>query len=284
MYIIAEIGINHNGDINIAKELIVMAKGCGANAVKFQKRSIDVVYTPEFLQQKRITPPGVIPSLPDGGSTQYQQKAGLEFNYEDYVKIEFFCKSIGIEWSASAWDIKSLEFIEQFDPPWHKIASPMMTNLEFLKAVADTGRKVIASTGMCTTGDILRVMHIFSDNELVLMHCISEYPVENENCRICRVKELAGMFPGHEIGYSGHERGYEATLAAVVMGAKYIERHITLDHSMYGSDQKASLKPSQFAEMIESIKVFEQVSGNNKIFPEITEKERENAKKLRYWL
>jgi len=213
MYFIAEIGINHNGDIGIAKELINMAKGCGANAVKFQKRQIDVVYTPEFLAEPRESP---------WGTTQGDQKHGLEFGWDEYDEIDRHCKLLGIDWFASAWDIESLYFVDSFSPPYHKVASAMVTNKPFLASVASLKRPVIMSTGMSTTNEILDAVRIFREAnvKLVVMHCVSVYPCNDEDCNIRNVEHLSGMLPGIKIGYSGHERGIQPTLAAIALGAE----------------------------------------------------------------
>ncbi len=273
MKLIGEIGINANGDIKLAKELINMAKGCGCWAVKFQKRVVDKVYA-KTLDKPRESP---------WGNTEGEQKHGLEFSFEDYQQINYHCKMIGIPWFASAWDAKSLDFLEYFNPPFHKVASPIITHLPLVRAIASLGRPTFVSTGACKLENILAAYDIFCDakSELILMHCVIEYPVENKDCNAKMVQTLQGMFPRITVGYSGHERGTEASLAAVVFGAEYIERHITLDHERYGSDQKASLKASQLASLVEEAKVFEEVIGDGK--KTITPKEAVNAKKMRYF-
>ena len=276
MYYIAEIGINHNGDIELAKNLITMAKGCGADAVKFQKRTIDVVYDRDFLDSPRNSP---------WGTTQYDQKKGLEFGYNEYDAIDQHCKLLDIDWFGSAWDLKSLYFLDGYDPPYHKVASAMLTNTGFLEHVAKIGRPVILSTGMSTTKEILRAVQILRDAnvpKLVLMHCVSVYPCNDEDCNIRNVEHLAGMFPDVEIGYSGHERGIMPSLTAIALGANYIERHITLDRTMYGSDQAASLERRGLARLIEYGNQVKKCLGK----PGLTKRsgaEMDVAKKLRYW-
>jgi len=275
MYFIAEIGINHNGDIGIARELINMAKGCGANAVKFQKRQIDVVYTPEFLAEPRESP---------WGTTQEDQKRGLEFGWDEYDEIDRHCKLLGIDWFASAWDIESLYFVDSFSPPYHKVASAMVTNKPFLASVASLKRPVIMSTGMSTTNEILDAVRIFREAnvKLVVMHCVSVYPCNDEDCNIRNVEHLAGMLPGIKIGYSGHERGIQPTLAAIALGAEYIERHITLDRTMYGSDQSASLERRGLCRIIEYGHQIKRCLGTAGLVKR-SEDEMAVAKKLRYW-
>lgn len=282
MYIIAEIGINHNGDIEIAKDLINMAYGCGADAVKFQKRTITEVYTKEFLSSPRVTEPGAMLKLPNGGTTQGHQKEALEFGWEEYDTIDHHCKILGIDWFGSAWDLESLHFLNSYSPPYHKIASAMLTNRQFLLHVASCRRPVILSTGMSTIKEILKAVRIFRDAniELVVMHCVSVYPCEDEDCNVRNIEHLAGMLPGVKIGYSGHERGIQPTLAAVALGAEYIERHITLDRSMYGSDQSASLERRGLCRIIEYAKQIEKALGKPGRC-NVSDKELAVAKKLR---
>lgn len=274
MKLIGEIGINANGDVNIAKQMINMAKGCGCWAVKFQKRTISKVYSQEFLESPRQSP---------WGSTQGTQKLALEFNREDYQKINYHCKVIGIPWFASAWDTESLDFLESFDPPFHKIASPMITHIPFVRAVASLGRPTFVSTGMSKIEDILAVYDIFTQQkcEFIIMHCVSEYPCPDEYCNIEMVVRLAETFPDIKVGYSGHEVGIMPSLVAVAFGADYIERHITLDRSMYGSDQSASLEARGITRLVEYARQIEQCIGDGKkvLLPQ----ESENAKKLRYF-
>ena len=281
MYIIAEIGINHNGSIQLAKDLISEAKQCGANAVKFQKRDIDTVYTADFLKSPRITPPGVMAKLPNGGTTQREQKKALEFGWDEYDEIDRHCKFVGIEWSASAWDLDSLWFIENYAPPWHKIASPMLTNLEFVNEVAKLHRKTLISTGMSYAEDVRQALDIFRrhSTEIVLMHCVSIYPTPPKLCNLMEIQALAAH--GYTVGYSGHESGTTPTLVAMAMGARYIERHFTLDRSMYGSDQSASLEPDGFRRICGAARVVEDCLTTPSY--EVHPQELENAKKMRYW-
>ena len=274
VFLIGEIGINHNDDIEIAKQLIQQAKGCGWDAVKFQKRTIDIVYSKKFLESHRESP---------WGTTQRAQKQVLEFGHNEYSKINYFCKMNHIPWFASAWDFGSLRFLEQFDVPYHKIASPMLTSLEFVEAVAKIGKKTFISTGGSRMADILNAHAIFQkyDTEFILMHCVSIYPCPDEDCNIQFVQTLKGAFPRCEIGYSGHEIGIQPTLTAVAFGATYIERHITLDRSMYGSDQAASLERKGMVKIREYADQIQKCIGKGG--KQILEQEAKTMEKLRWW-
>lgn len=273
VFISAEIGINHNGDINIAKKLIDISKEIGVDAVKFQKRSVDIVYSKDSLDLYRESP---------WGKTQRDQKFGLEFNEEEYDEIDRYCKKIGIIWFASAWDIKSQKFLNKYKPPINKIASAMVTNLEFIELVASEQKPTFASTGMCTIEEIDTLVDLFSKYNcpLVLMHTNSEYPSPEKNLNLKMISTLKNRY-GLNIGYSGHEASVSPSLMAVCLGAVSVERHITLDRSMYGTDQAASLEKKGFQSLVEMINKFNTVYGTG--VKEITEKEKEVAKKLRYW-
>lgn len=282
MHIIAEIGINHNGDLQLAKDMISEAKACGADAVKFQKRDINTVYTPEFLDSHRDTPPGVLKKLPNGGTTQREQKTALEFGWDEYDEIDRHCKAVDIEWFASAWDVESLFFLESYHPPYHKIASPMLTHLNFVAEVAKTGRRVIMSTGMSNGKEVADALHVLRNNggkNPVLMHCVSIYPCPPKLTNLMEIQTLVES--GYEVGYSGHESGTTPTLVAMALGARYIERHFTLDRAMYGSDQSSSLEPAGLRRICECARVIEDclLTPAARPHPE----ELENAKKLRYW-
>ena len=233
-FIIAEIGINHNGSVEIAKKLINMAKECGVDAVKFQKRTIDIVYTKELLDSPRQSP---------WGTTQRQQKEGLEFGKKEYDEIDSYCKEKGIYWFASAWDEKSQVFLKQYDLPFNKIASAMLTHKKLVEMVAEEKKHTFISTGMSSFEQIDRVVNVFKKNECpyTLMHCVSVYPCPDEWCNLKMVEMLKKRY-GCPVGYSGHEIGPFPSVLAVTLGAIAIERHITLDRSMYGSDQSASLE------------------------------------------
>lgn len=282
MYIIAEIGINANGDLKLAKDMISEAKACGADAVKFQKRSIDIVYTPEFLDSPRETTAGVLAKLPYGGKTQREQKVALEFTWDEYDEIDRHCKTVGIDWFGSAWDVESLHFLEMYRPKYHKIASPMVTNLAFVHEVAKLKRRVIMSTGMSMPADIHQALEIIkrSGQQPILMHCVSEYPTDPGHTYLMEISALKDY--GYEVGYSGHESGTTPTIAAVGVGATYIERHFTLDRAMYGSDQPASLEPDGFRRIAACSRIAEMCLQYR---PEghVTDQEMENASKMRYW-
>tara|TARA_B100001109_G_scaffold255543_1_gene259147 strand:- start:10430 stop:11290 length:861 start_codon:yes stop_codon:yes gene_type:complete len=273
VYIIAEVGINHNGDLDIAKKLILESKNAGADAVKFQKRSIDIVYSKDVLDSSRESP---------WGTTQREQKEGLEFSEKEYDKIDNFCKEIDIDWFASAWDIPSQDFLKKYNLKFNKIASAMTTNLPFVEHVATEKKPTFVSTGMCTIDDIDAAVKIFKSNDcpIVLMHTNSEYPSQYENLNLKMIDTLRNKYKIN-IGYSGHETSVSPTVYAVSLGAVAIERHITLDRSMYGSDQSASLEPEAFKRMVNMIRKFNLVYGDG--IKKITEEEEKIAKKLRYW-
>ena len=233
IFYIGEIGINANGSVDIARKMIRMAKRCGCNAVKFQKRTIGVVYPKEMLDSERIS---------EWGKTQREQKEGLEFSEQDYDEINRICDEEDIEWFASAWDIPSLNFLKKYDCGYNKIASPMLTHLEFVEEVAKESKLTFVSTGMCNMIDIQKVCDIFNKHKcpFILMHCTSLYPCPDSKCNMGMVKILKNTFGCH-VGYSGHEEGYLPSLVAALDGAIAIERHITLDKEMYGSDQKSSI-------------------------------------------
>jgi len=271
--IVAEIGINHNGDLAVAKQLMVMAKEAGADFVKFQKRDIEAVYSPEFLDSPRESP---------WGKTQRAQKKALEMLPADWVHIDYLSFSIGIPWFASCWDVLSLRFIEKFRPPLHKIASPMLTNMQFVEAVARYGRKTLVSTGMSTMEEITAAVEILKDHgtEVVLLHCVSEYPSPDDRCNLGMIRVLKDRF-GCEVGYSNHSPGIESCIGAAYLGAEWIECHITLDRSMYGSDQASSLERRGLDLVCKYARNAKTIIGDGvKI---ITAAERANAAKLRYW-
>lgn len=252
--IIAEIGLNHNGDMEIAKKLIDLSSIAGCDIVKFQKRTIDVVYTQEFLASKRESP---------FGTTQREQKEGLEFSFEQYEEIDRYCKEKNIEWTASAWDMDSQKFLQKFDVKYNKIASAMLGDEAFLNEVASEKRYTFISTGMCTMEEIDFVVDIFKKHncEFELLHCNSTYPMEDEDANLLMINTLRDKY-NVKVGYSGHERGINVSLVAVALGASTIERHITLDKNMYGSDQKASIEPDELIKMVKEIKNVEKMLGD----------------------
>jgi N-acetylneuraminate synthase len=270
-FIIAEIGINHNGSVDLAKQLISAAKWAGADAVKFQKRTVDIVYAGQ-LDKPRESP---------WGNTLGDQKRGLELSEADYDAIDLHCKGIGLPWFASAWDLPSLEFLRKYDLPYNKIASAMVTNLQFVQAVANEGKPTFMSTAMCSETDILKATRHFHDNSmLTLMHCVATYPAPEADLNLKMIQTLASQYK-FNVGYSGHEASVSPTVMAVVMGATAVERHLTLDKSMYGSDQAASLEPIQFWHMVNEIRKVPIVAGDG--VKRITEGEKAVARKLRYW-
>jgi len=273
-FIIAEIGINHNGDMSICKKLIDAAVETGCNAVKFQKRDLDQVYTQEFLDSFRESP---------WGKTQREQKSGLEFNADEYQEIEDYCKERGIEWFASAWDLNSQKFLQQFDCKYNKIASAMIVYEELLKMVANEGKHTFISTGMTTYNDIQKAVDIFKKENcsFELMHTVSTYPMKDEDANLNMVKTLREKF-NCDVGYSGHEVGLAVSYAAAALGISSLERHITLDRSMYGSDQSASVEPSGFKQLVGSVRKIELAMGDG--IKKTIEAEAPIAKNLRQHL
>lgn len=274
VYIIAEIGINHNGNLKLAKKMILNAKVAGFDAVKFQKRTIELVYSEKELSSERTSP---------WGTTFYQQKKGLEFEKKEYDAINSYCKEINIDWSCSAWDLESFHFIQQYDLKFHKVASPMISNIDLLKLIAKDKKKTFISTGMSSMDEIKSAVNIFKDNncDFELMHCISKYPFENELANLCTINTLKRKFQCN-VGYSGHEKaGQLISWAAVAIGATSLERHITEDRSIYGSDQAASLEPDGYEKLIKGIRTLEKALGDGKKNG-ILGIEKESALKLKY--
>jgi N-acetylneuraminate synthase len=269
--IIGEIGINHNGDLKIAKKLIDVAIDAGADAVKFQKRTLDLVYTQELLDSPRESP---------WGTTQREQKQGLEFGEEEYREIDAYCKDKGIDWLASAWDIESQKFLSQFKCKYNKIASAMLVYEPLLKLVAKEGKHTFISTGMSQESDIERAVTLFKEAgcPCELMHTISTYPMEEKDANLNRIKTLRERF-GCNVGYSGHEVGLAVSYAAAALGITSLERHLTLDRSMYGSDQSASVEPAGFRMLVGAIRNIEEAMGDGAI--QMNPKEIPIAEKLR---
>tara|TARA_B100000989_G_C19533096_1_gene471519 strand:- start:8960 stop:9814 length:855 start_codon:yes stop_codon:yes gene_type:complete len=272
IFFIAEIGINHNGDIEIAKKLIDAACNSGFDAVKLQKRDIDIVYSKELLDSARTSP---------WGETQRDQKKGLEFGSKEYDEIDKYCKEKGILWFASAWDLNSLKFLDHYNLDYHKIASAMVIDKLFLEEVAKRKKYTFISTGMSSLDNIEDAVNIFRKNncEFELMHCNSTYPMKTENANLLTIPELKKKF-NCKVGYSGHESGLSVSFRAATLGITSLERHITLDRSMYGSDQSASLELRGMNELISVIKKMSLSDGENKL-GYIFEDEKPIAKKLR---
>lgn len=272
--IIAEIGINHNGDLTIAKKLIESAKKCGFDAVKFQKRNIDTVYTKAELDKPRESP---------WGSTTREQKDGLEFGKKEYDEINNYCESLKIQWFASAWDTKSLDFLDHYNLEYQKVASAMITNIEFLESLSKRKKYTFISTGMSDFKVIDKAVEIFNKNDckFELMHSVSAYPCPEDQLNLNLIPVMRERY-GCKVGYSGHESSVSPSIIAVSLGATSLERHITLDRSMYGSDQAASLEEKGFNELISIVRKIPIVVGSSKE-KKILECEEPVAKKLRYW-
>lgn len=271
-FLIAEIGINHNGDVEIAKELIKNSKEANFDAVKFQKRDINLVYSKEILDVPRESP---------WGTTTREQKNGLEFGVKEFDEIDKFCKKINIEWFSSAWDLNSLSFLDKYKLKYNKIASAMIIDQNFLKEVAKRNKHTFISTGMSTRDDIDNAVRIFRENNcsFELMHCVSTYPMEIRDGNLSTINALKEIYKC-DVGYSGHENGVVVSLAAFMLGISSLERHVTLDRTMYGSDQAASLELGGMKFLTESIDKIKQSIGVPSV-GKIIEKEIPIANKLR---
>lgn len=270
-YVIAEIGINHNGDLGIAKQMIDAAVHAGVDAVKFQKRTPEIATPPEQQKQMRETPWGYITYL------DYRYK--VEFSEEQYCEIEKHCKSKGIAWMVSVWDEPSVDFMEKFDTPAYKIPSASLTDVGLIRKARATGKPVILSTGMSTMEQIRKGVEIAGEKDLVLMHCTSTYPCEPEELNLKMVETLRREFPNTPVGYSGHEVGLVPSTVAVALGACMVERHLTLDRAMWGSDQAASVEPGGFERLVKYIRVSESALGDG--IKRVYESEKSSLKKLR---
>jgi N-acetylneuraminate synthase len=275
IYVIAEAGINHNGDINTAKKLIDLAVRTGCDAVKFQKRDPDVCVPNSMKSVMRETPWGNI--------TYLDYKKRIEFGQSEYQEIAAYCKEKDIDWSASAWDMGSLEFLDQFNLPFHKVASALATHLEFVEQVAKRGKLTYASVGMCTYEDIDRLVQIFKKNDcpFVLLHTVSTYPAQESDLNLRMISTLSERY-GVGVGYSGHEPSVSPSIMAGVLGAVAIERHITLDRSMWGTDHSASLEESGLSQLVSTLRKIPTVLGDGikKSIPA----EEAIASKMRYWI
>ena len=271
IFIIAEIGINHNWDINLAKKLIDVAAESGADAVKFQKRDINLVYAENFLKQKRESP---------WGDTQRHQKEGLEFGENEYDEIDQYCKNKNINWFVSCWDVNSIEFIKKYKLKFQKIASAMIVDISLLEKIAETKTYTFISTGMCNYNDIDAAINIFKEEncDFELMHTNSTYPSLVEDINLNCINTLKNKF-NCKVGYSGHETGIAISIASVALGISSLERHITLDKTMYGSDQSASLEPNGFRDLVSAVRKVEKAIGDG--VKKFTDKELEVALKLR---
>ena len=271
IFITAEIGINHNGDMSICKKLIDVAVDAGCDAVKFQKRDIEKVYSQSFLDSPRESP---------WGSTQRDQKKGLEFNFDQYKEIDEYCRFKKIEWYASAWDLNSQEFLKQFNCKYNKVASAMIVYENLLKKIAEEKKYTFISTGMSTIEDIQKAIDIFkaANCPFELMHTVSTYPMKDEDANLNVINTLKKRF-NCNVGYSGHEVGLAISFAAATLGISSLERHITLSRAMYGSDQAASVEPAGLRQLVGGVKKIEKALGDGQ--KKIIEAEKLIAKKLR---
>lgn len=251
-YVIAEIGINHNGDMDLAKRLIAVASAAGCNAVKFQKRTVDVVYTPEELAKPRESP---------FGSTNGDLKRALEFSIDEYQEIDAYCKSLDIPWMVSCWDAESLALMRPFDLPAYKIASALLTDDALLLKTRAMGKPVILSTGMSTLTEMDHAVDVLGNRDLILLHSCSAYPASYEELNLRVIPHMRQRY-NTPIGYSGHETGIPSSVAAVVLGACCVERHITLDRAMWGSDHAASLEPNGITRLVRDIRLIEKSLGD----------------------
>ncbi|THG35791.1 N-acetylneuraminate synthase [Glaciibacter flavus] len=261
VYLIGEIGLNHNGDVEIAKRLIDVAADSGVQAVKFQKRTPELA-TPEHMKDvQRETPWGTMSYL------DYRRR--VEFDRDAYVEVGRYATLRGLDWFASPWDVPSVHFLEDLGVNAHKVASASVTDLELLDAIAATGKAVILSTGMSTIEEIDAAVNVLGRERLILMHATSSYPMPTEEANLLMIPTLRDLYPGVPVGYSGHERGLQISLAAVALGAVAVERHITLDRTMWGSDQAASLEPQGLEHLVRDIRIISEALGDGikRVYP-----------------
>jgi N-acetylneuraminate synthase len=268
-YVIAEIGINHNGDIDLAKRLISIAIAAGCDAVKFQKRTIEVVYSAEDLSRPRESP---------FGNTNGDLKRGLEFGYEEYLELDRYCREVGMPWFASCWDEASVDLIQRFDVPCYKIASASLTDDNLLRHTRVTGKPILLSTGMSTVQEIDHAVEVLGKDSVVLLHACSTYPAYYEELNLMAIATLRERY-GVPIGYSGHETGLPSTVAAVALGACVVERHITTDRAQWGTDHAASLEPNGITKLVSYIRLVEKSMGDG--VKRVLEREQPILKKLR---
>jgi len=271
IFIIAELGINHNGQLDFAKQLIKVAMDTGCDAVKLQKRTVDLVYSKEQLDQPLQSP---------WGTTRREQKLGLEFGQKEYEEIDRYCRELRIEWFASAWDQESLKFLDQFKLNYSKVASAMVVDGKMLEAVAKRGKHTFISTGMSTYEDIDRAVAIFRRAccPFELMHCVATYPMDDADANLNCIHTLRERYKCN-VGYSGHEVGLAVSYAAAALGISSLERHITLNRSMYGSDQAASIEPNGLRNLVGAVRKIEKAMGDGK--KRLNRNEIPIAKKLR---
>ena len=268
-FIVAEIGINHNGDVDLAKRLISVALAAGCDAVKFQKRTVEVVYSAEEMAKPRENPFG-----PTNGDLKY----GLEFEQEEYEEIDAFCKSVKMPWFASPWDEASVDFLQRFNILVYKIASASLTDDHLLRHIRATGRPIILSTGMSTCAEIDHAVEVLGKEDLLLMHTTSTYPASYNELNLRAIPTMAARY-GVPVGYSGHETGIPTSVCAAALGACCVERHITMDRAMWGSDHAASLEPNGMSRLVRDIRLWEQAKGDG--LKRVYEREVPIIKKLR---
>lgn len=268
-YIIAEIGINHNGDVDLAKRLISIAVAAGCDAVKFQKRTVEIVYSAEELARPRESP---------FGNTNGDLKYGLEFDYDDFAEIDRYCNEVKISWFASCWDEPSVDLINRFDVPCYKIASASLTDDHLLRHTRATGKPILLSTGMSTIEEIDHAVEVLGKDNLAILHASSTYPAYYEELNLLAIRTLEERY-GVPVGYSGHESGLPSSVAAVALGACIVERHITTDRAMWGSDHAASLEPNGITKLVSYIRVTERALGDG--VKRVLEREKPILKKLR---
>ena len=268
-YVIAEIGINHNGDVDLAKRLISVAIAAGCDAVKFQKRTIEIVYSADELARPRESP---------FGATNGDLKHGLELDYYAYQEIDAYCRTSKITWFASCWDEKSVDFIQRFNVPCFKIASASLTDDNLLRRTRATGKPIILSTGMSTIEEIDHAVDVLGKNDLILLHACSTYPAYYEELNLRAIPKLRERY-ALPVGYSGHETGIPSSVAAVVLGACCVERHITMDRAMWGSDHAASLEPNGISRLVRDIRLVEQSMGDG--IKRVFDREQPVIQKLR---
>lgn len=297
-FVVAEIGINHNGDVSLAQSLIASAESAGCDAVKFQKRTVEVVYSPEELAKKRKVPPsnGIMLNAVRRGvlseeaarrleesnfedTTNGDLKFALELTEAEFREIDTLCARLRIPWFASPWDESSVEFLERMGVPFYKIASPSLTDSGLLTAVRETGKAVILSTGMSSIGDVRRAVSLLDPGKLLIMHCVSTYPTQDEDLNLKVIGTLREEFPDIPIGYSGHEKDIIPSVVAVGLGACMLERHICKDRRLWGSDQASSIEPHEFAELVRQVRRLEVFMGDSE--KRLLEREVEVQKKLR---
>ena len=261
-YIVAEIGINHNGSMENAWNLIDLAVECGCDAVKFQKRTVDIVYSKEELARPRENP---------FGATNGDLKRGLEFGFDEFSEIGKYCKEKGIDWFVSCWDEDSVDFIEQFGPPCYKIASASLTDDGLLRHHRKLGKPLIISTGMSTMEQIAHAVKVVGTDDLIILHSTSTYPAKTEELNLSVIPALKEIYDA-PVGYSGHEVGVPTSCGAVYLGACMVERHVTLDRALWGSDQAASLEPNGLKRLVDYIRVLEIARGDGikKVYPSET--------------